>query len=707
MARLKTQAQLEAERQEAARYALGRFELPLDRLLLVYARQSSTKQIVANVQSAKQQTVDLIEYGTELGWTRDGNADYKLFVEKAVTRDGEIRGVSGTVRISEREGLREVVEIINSGTAGAVLVVDISRLFRGEDLIDATVFANACKRNRVMVLTKDGESADVFDFNNPNKEEVKRFINEAAGAAEFVKRHIRGKMLANRSRKARRDGLLGNGLAPVGMSVVKEEVGERGWRRMVGQRLVPSVHAPNVNALYERYEALGASLTQLHKEIVGKPIFPDHPDIDPSSMFLTKVPGGWTVKSQAALKHILTNPVYIGHVVFDGRVVKRNAHPAIIDPDLWEFAFLHLSNTDLDGIPIERPERVARFTRKGQQTAGLLSGVREDGKPVLEGANGKHVYVQRNKSKAGAAYTIKDYHEMDTGYYDAGISVPELDCIFSSRLMLWLQTDAAASGQLYSRFTQLDETPEDGPDIQLQDDIEETRKELTSVARRLDVAGDLMEDRELRAAYSRKSQLTKRLAEVEHKLAKQVTMREELRKARQDLLTAPEKWGTWPIDRKQRFVRLVTQSIILEQVPESDGWLRMTICWCPLVGWSTGDVAFIWRQTGGNWTEEETNLLRTWYLRATKSELLHIFPKRSWLAISSKWSSLGLSTERNKRRSDTDLPDHMSVSDHNVLERYELRTDAQGQRVWWTCFGVEDGNYQTRMVSSEFPGYMQ
>src|SRR4051794_36964345 len=122
MARLKTQAQLEQEKQDAARYALGKFELPLDRLLIIYARQSSTKQVVSNVQSAKQQTVDLIEYGVELGWTRNGNADYKLFVERAVTRDGQIRGVSGTLRIQEREGLRDIVELINSGVVGAVLV---------------------------------------------------------------------------------------------------------------------------------------------------------------------------------------------------------------------------------------------------------------------------------------------------------------------------------------------------------------------------------------------------------------------------------------------------------------------------------------------------------------------------------------------------------------------------------------------------------
>src|SRR6266699_1185004 len=689
---LKSREQLEQERQEALRYALGKFELPLNRLLLVYARQSSTKQVVSNVQSAKQQTVDLIDYGTELGWARDGNADYRLFVEKAVTRDGEIKGVSGTLRIDEREGLTEVVNLIKSGAAGAVLIVDISRLFRGEDLIDAAVFVKACKEIHTIVLTKDGESADVFDFNKPNNDDTTRFVNEAAAAAAFVKKHIRGKMLASRSRKARKEGLLGNGLAPVGMSVVQEEVGERGWRRLVGQRLIPSVHAPNVNDLYLRCEELGYDLTALHREVVGKPIFQDDDIIDPDSMFLTKVPGGWTVKSRAALRHILCSPVYAGHVVFDGRVVKRNAHQAIVDPVLWELVSSHFAKYDLEGVPYDRDRRIARYSRKGNGTLhkGLLSGVREDGKPVLVGTGGKHIYVQANSSKAGAAYTLKDYHAMDTGYYDAGISVPDLDAVFTEKLMEWLHTDAQANGQMYARFTELDEHA--AADTTLVDDLEETRTELAKVQKRIDDVEDLMTREEKRAAYSRRNGLAKRLSEVEHAAAKQATMREELRAARQDLRNR-HKWAKWDIERKRRFVRLVTSSVTLEEV--AAGWFRLTVVWCPLVGWSKGDVAFIWRRAGDNWTEEETELLRAYYLKVTRGELLRLFPDRSWTAITNRWASLDIAGVRGRMRVDADLPEYMSLSDRDVLERYELRTDVPGQRVWWSCIGIDKEDGQT------------
>jgi hypothetical protein len=54
--RLKSEQKLEEERQEAKRYLLGNFILPTGKPLLIYARQSSVKQVLQNVYSALQQT---------------------------------------------------------------------------------------------------------------------------------------------------------------------------------------------------------------------------------------------------------------------------------------------------------------------------------------------------------------------------------------------------------------------------------------------------------------------------------------------------------------------------------------------------------------------------------------------------------------------------------------------------------------------------
>lgn len=688
MARLKTQAQLEQERQEAIRYTLGAITLPLDQLLLIYARQSSKKQVIHHAYSTLQQTRELIARGLELGWKRDNAI---LYVENRQAKDGGIRSVSGTLRIDQRPGLQTLTDVIDSGKAGAVMAVDVSRFFRDEDMIEPATFVKKCKKHRVIVITNDA----IYDFNNPQREDVKAFLAEAQVAADFIKKHIKGKMLKGRSLKAK-EGLLANGIAPIGL-----------MRDKTGDNLMPSPHAHNVNALYHRFEELGASLAQLHKEIIGKPVFPDVEGIDPGTIFLTRVSGGWTVKSRAALKYILTNPMYAGHLQFDGRIVKRNAHPAIVDPDVWQFAFEHLSTMDLDGVPIERTQRTVRFSRKGYQTDALLSGVRQDGRAVLEGNSGKHVYVQANTSKSGAAYTLKDYHEMSTGYYDAGISVPELDRIFAERLVTRLQLQAHIKGNIggffsntalpetmHDTFVQMNE--QDTTNTGLNDAIEMTRTELTRVKRHIDVAGDIMEDRELRDAYATKARLSKRLSELESKQASLTAAGEELRAARRDLMKAPELWETWSIERQRRFIRLVTQSITLEQLPGGEGWLRLTIVWCPFAGWSSGDVAYIWRQSGRAWTEDETALLRARYLKSSKAELLKLFPARSWTAISSKWWSLDLNGTRGRLRSDTSIPDYMSLSDRDVMERYELRTDEGDKRVWWHSLATENGDCGTR-----------
>jgi hypothetical protein len=67
MASLKTRGELEQERQEAARYATGNTTLDTARLLLIYARQSSSKQYVSNIYSALDQRDGLLERAGELG----------------------------------------------------------------------------------------------------------------------------------------------------------------------------------------------------------------------------------------------------------------------------------------------------------------------------------------------------------------------------------------------------------------------------------------------------------------------------------------------------------------------------------------------------------------------------------------------------------------------------------------------------------------
>ncbi len=172
MAKLKSQAQLEQERLESVRYLLGNFLLPTDRPLLIYARQSTVKQVLTNVYSALQQTEDLLERGLQLGWKRELAT---LFVENRLAQDGKIKSVSGRISIEQRPGLKTIMEYIKAGKVGALMCVDVSRLTRDADLVDAIMLAKACKDNHVVILTNDA----MFDFNNPTRNDLDAFIEEA------------------------------------------------------------------------------------------------------------------------------------------------------------------------------------------------------------------------------------------------------------------------------------------------------------------------------------------------------------------------------------------------------------------------------------------------------------------------------------------------------------------------------------------------
>src|SRR2546421_2522895 len=110
--------------------------LPLDVMWGIYARQSTQAQLIKNAESTEMQTDDLIAWLVARG-KQDGR--WKLF-------DADL-GLSGTLRIDQRTGLQELVERIIADEIKAVLVYQISRLFRDDTGVQYNTFANICKEH--------------------------------------------------------------------------------------------------------------------------------------------------------------------------------------------------------------------------------------------------------------------------------------------------------------------------------------------------------------------------------------------------------------------------------------------------------------------------------------------------------------------------------------------------------------------------------
>src|SRR5437016_11188023 len=127
--------------------------IPIDVMWGIYARQSTVAQLTKNAESTEMQTDDLINWLTGKG-VHEGR--WKLF-------DADL-GVSGTLRIDQRTGLQELLELILTDEIKAVLVYQVSRLFRDETGVQYNVFANICKEHDCILVTSDGM---IFNFRNP------------------------------------------------------------------------------------------------------------------------------------------------------------------------------------------------------------------------------------------------------------------------------------------------------------------------------------------------------------------------------------------------------------------------------------------------------------------------------------------------------------------------------------------------------------
>ena len=199
-------------------------KLPTGFKLALYTRQSQKDAPIKHKESYEMQTVRLVEYAQRLGWDGD---NIIVFIENK-RKDGKWRKASGTLRIDQREGLQSIVELIEASEIKAVMVWAVDRLFRHEDMIEPAVFIKICKEHGVIILTQD----DFFDFNNPKREDRKRFLELAQQAADYITKHIKGRMLPAKNQVSRRGDWDGRCL-PIGLIIFEGELKPHGYEPQV------------------------------------------------------------------------------------------------------------------------------------------------------------------------------------------------------------------------------------------------------------------------------------------------------------------------------------------------------------------------------------------------------------------------------------------------------------------------------------------
>ena len=90
------------------------------------------------------------------------------------------------------------------------------------------------------------------------------------------------------------------------------------------------------------------------------------------------------------------------------------------------------------------------------------------------------------------------------------------------------------------------------------------------------------------------------------------------------------------------------------------------------------DTAYIWRDSGTVWTDEELATLRAGYPTLPRFELLRLLPSRSWNAIKGMAIRSGIKRKYGKHEN-AGLAKDTSLTDEHVISEFML----ERKRIQW------------------------
>ncbi len=534
------------------------------------------------------------------------------------------------------------------------------------------------------MITEDKE----YDFNATARDDLEDFLDEAKEAASYLK-YLRRTLQRRREKKGKRGGYVGHSL-PVGHMLNEDRTGYE-----------PNPYwAPVVKRLTKRFRELDADFATLRNEVRQQAIFPNLPeDFDLTRIGriqLWKVEGGYTVLAHRSLVEILINPVNIGHKTFKGEIVKRDAHPAIVDLEDYQFALEHLGTADLDGNEITREQRAKRFTQ-GQKREGLLAGVRIDGRPVIVSSCG-HVYVFQ--SEGYAAYSIRDNHDLTPNNHRGSISLRILDAAVGRRLeeklhalVLNAEAEKALGGDpkygatvVLNHVASLKQKVQAGLG-QINKTIAAIEKEISFKQKEYNVAKDVMSDTDIQEHFASLARLRERLSDLREKQTQESRVYRDIEIVQKRLNTAREQWAEMDLEQRRAFIRLITNNITLDLL--SGRFMRLTIEWIPvLTGEYFTEYALFFRGMGANakWKPQEDTILRDMFPQSPKDDILAALPRRSWAAI--KLRAPVLSLKRKREKGTPSIVDLLSMEDLAVVQAHNIQLEwlEEGHTEFW---GIE------------------
>lgn len=589
-----------------------------------YARQSNPYANKKKSESREMQTVDIIKWCVEQGWTEDLLDPYYADL-----------GLSGTLRPDKRPDMLRLFDNIDQGIydGGTVVCYQESRLFRDETAIYYNQFIQKCLEHDIVVVVIS-PYVMIYDFRDEFLKEMFRY--KCKEAAEFIPRHVKGWLHPARLRAALRGEWAGLGDVPVGLIVDTDPTSPTYKRHRPYHQ-----HGDIIRErLFQRFMELGGDFGLLHREVRKSPVIlpPFGSDVEEWQVKRFKVKvhpgGGYVIDNKNILRSILTNPKYIGYrpvngyIPRDGQGNKIKAHESIVPEELFYFAYNRLAKTDLDGNPIEG----RKMRRYYQKPAGAEYGLLKFRITSSTGRVRTSLMSEFNpKSPShGASYYIEPERIPAPGGW-ASVPCDEVDSIVARRL-LWhvrefnekqgnvAEYEELAKSRQRERKKQAKQIDHSIQDVEERQVVLTTRLGRTKSAR----AQELIE-REIDRLEKERSDL------IEAKRVLEDEAQNDIGSLDDELRELEACWPEYPFEKRRALINFLVQEVVIDKV--STHWMRVQVLWLH-PDWGAEEMYHL-RLHGKHtdWTEEEDTLIRELYTSLTKPELMRLLPERTWLSI--------------------------------------------------------------------------
>jgi len=614
-------------------------------------RQSSTKQVRENVESA-----DLQLSGAQRFAVRQGlNAD-KIVI--AWEGEGK-RGVSGTLRIDQREKLQETMAGIYAGKVKLVWAYSVSRLFRDKYGVQVGTFMEACAKHGVKVVI---ENATTFDFTNSFHVMMFQMLAHVAAKENEDRARLLHEANSNKAKRGEYNGRL----LRVGFIVDRDKNS-----LTYGKFIAYEPHAQVAKRLYRRYRDLGGQFNMLNREVakmqVVFPPFEPWVDAKDVSQFpLIKVCAvhgpdrreryrdlsgkiryrhiGCEFKGEnckligyhltkVGLFNLLTAVEYAGYWKTDGQLlVDENGvpvknHDAIVDLSDWHYAFNRLSFEKLDGT--QNTERSTRThmgaTYKGKDTKikFLLHGLLTSPLGTVQCSGGRYLVSEKQEGKPHRKMTLT-------------LKASMVDMMFLEALAERYSRHHEVIEQLWKKLTEV-RAKNAKALVSVDEQIANYEKEIANKQAVLSTLGATM-DRQTMIQYNENIrgaraniaalEAKKNAASVDE--SKLVELANKLRAAAEGNIFSPVDFVK-NFDLVRLFIQLATDKIELNEY--SAHFATITVYWS--APFQQVDRGYIWlpKGTRETWTKEDDDDLARLYPYADRKTLLERFPTRSWTAL--------------------------------------------------------------------------